>query len=181
MKAARNLQNALFRTLAFGLLLSACEETTAPTTPKVVPSTPRFTQGSGTTSSLLARGSFGEAFKVKRESNGWEAEVEVKPDLDVAVQTILFQPDAQSGWHRHPGPVFILVKTGTMTFYESDDLQCNPIIRSAGQGFLDTGEHAHIARNESGAMAENVVVYMAPPGAALRIDAPDPENPNCPF
>jgi hypothetical protein len=176
MKAARRFQNALFGGLAWGLLLGACEETTAPTTPQIIASTPRFTQGSGTTSSLVARGSFSEAFKVKRESNGWEAEVEVKPDLDIAVQTILFQPDAQSGWHSHPGPVFILVKSGTMTFYESDDLSCSPVVRSAGQG-----DHAHIARNESGAPAENVVVYFAPTGVALRIDAPDPENRNCPF
>jgi len=181
MKAVRRFRNAVFGTLAVGLLLGACEETSAPTTSPVIASSPRFTQGSGTTSSLIARGSFGEAFKVKRESNAWEAEVEVKPDLDVAVQAILFPPGSHSGWHRHPGPVFILVKSGTMTFYDSDDPGCSPIIRSAGQGFLDTGEHAHIARNESGAAAENVVVYFAPLGAALRIDAPDPENPRCPF
>jgi hypothetical protein len=53
------------------------------------------------------------------------------------------------------------------------------MVRSAGQGYLDVGEHAHIARNESGAPAENIVVYLAPQAAALRIDAPDPGN--CPF
>jgi len=68
-----------------------------------------------------------------------------------------------------------------MTFYESQDPSCTPIVRSAGQGYgaLDVGEHAHIARNESGAIAENIVIYLAPQAAALRIDAPDPGN--CPF
>ena len=180
MQTERNLRAALFGTLIFGSMLG-CEETKAPTTPSIIESVPHFTMGSGTTSTLVGRGSFVPGFKVKRETNGWEAEVEVKPDLDVAVQTITFAPGGQSGWHRHPGPVFITVKTGTMTFYESDDPACTPTIRSAGQGYLDTGEHAHIARNESAAPAENVVVYFAPAGAALRIDAPDPENPNCPF
>lgn len=79
----------------------------------------------------------------------------------------------------HPGPVFIMVVQGTMTFYESDDPSCTPIVRTAGQGYLDTGDHAHIARNETQAESRNVVTYFAPPGAALRIDAPLPGN--CPF
>lgn len=140
------------------------------------------TPSSGSTSTLLGRGTFDEAFKVKREvigANDWEVEVEAKPALDMATQIITFQPGGQSGWHSHPGPVFITVMSGTMTFYESDDPTCQPIVRSAGQGYLDTGEHAHIARNETEAPATNVVTYFAPPGAALRIDQPFPGN--CPF
>ena len=140
------------------------------------------TPGAGSSSTLLGRGTFEDAFKVKREFPGgsdWEVEVEAKPALDVATQLITFQPGGHSGWHSHPGPVFISVMSGTMTFYESDDPTCQPVVRTAGQGYLDTGEHAHIARNESGAPATNVVTYFAPPGAALRIDQPNPGN--CPF
>ena len=136
------------------------------------------TPGSGTTSTLLGRATFADEFKVKREAPafGWEAEVEVTPNLDIAVQSITFAPGGQSGWHSHPGPVFIMVVEGEMTFYESDDPNCTPIIRTAGQGYLDTGEHAHIARNETTSPARNVVTYFAPPGAALRIDQPSPGN-----
>ncbi len=96
------------------------------------------------------------------------------------MQSITFAPGSYSGWHRHPGPVFIQVVSGTMTFYEGDDPTCTPIVRSAGQGFLDVGDHPHIARNETGQPAQNVVTYFAPPGATLRIDvAPAPGN--CPF
>jgi hypothetical protein len=148
-----------------------------------LPLTPQFTLGSGTTSTLLGRANFGdptgETFKVKRIFGDWHVEVKAKPTLDLAVQRIVFEPGGQSGWHTHPGPVFIQVITGTMTFYESDDPNCTPIVRSAGQGYLDLGEHAHIARNESGAIAENLVTYFAPPGAPLRIDADAPGN--CPF
>jgi len=139
------------------------------------------TPPSGTTSTLVGRGTFDEAFRVHRMIHGaevddWEVMVKAKPALDIAVQTIAFAPGAQSGWHSHPGPVFIAVKEGTMTFYESDDPNCEPIVRSAGQGYLDIGDHAHIARNETAAPAMNVVTYFAPPGAALRIDEPNPGN-----
>ena len=139
------------------------------------------TPGSGTQSMLLGRATFGEAFKVKREAPAldWEVEVEAKPALDVAVQMITFQPGGHSGWHSHPGPVFISVVAGEMTFYEADDPSCAPVVRHAGQGFLDTGEHAHIARNETTAPATNVVTYFVPPGSPLRTDAPNPGN--CPF
>src|SRR5574341_1091376 len=140
------------------------------------------TAGSGTSSTLLGRGTF-DGFKVTRETvtpTGWlEVEIEAKPSLDVATQVITFQPGGHSGWHSHPGPVFISVVSGTMTFYSSDDPTCTPIVKTMGQGFLDTGEHAHIARNESGAPAVNLVTYFAPVGAPLRIDQPNPGN--CPF
>lgn len=136
------------------------------------------------TSVLLGRATYqptnGKTFHVHREQPpDWGVVVQGRPALDVAVQMITFQPGTSSGWHRHPGPVFISVVSGEMTFYESDDPNCTPTVRHAGEGFLDVGDHAHLARNESGAPAMNIVTYFAPPGAALRIDAPAPGN--CPF
>jgi hypothetical protein len=148
-----------------------------------VPEPPSLTAGSGTSSTLLGRATFGDpvdqTFKVKRMTGDWHVEIKAKPTLDLAVQSIVFQSGGQSGWHSHPGPVFIQVVSGTMTFYESDDPACTPIVRTAGQGYLDVGDHAHIARNETAAPAQNIVTYFAPPGAALRIDKPNPGN--CPF
>ena len=139
------------------------------------------TTATGTQSILLGRATFDESFKVKRVARAadWEVEVEASPALDVAVQMITFQPGGQSGWHRHPGPVFISVVAGEMTFYEGDDPNCAPTVRHAGEGFLDTGAHAHIARNETAGPATNVPTSFAPPASALRIDAANPGN--CPF
>jgi quercetin dioxygenase-like cupin family protein len=163
------------------------------------------TPGSGSQSTALGRARY-EGFDITRritapkhhESDGhagggrgeehgrrgrtiWKVEVEAEPALDVATQMITFEPGGHSGWHTHPGPVFISVVEGTMTFYESDDPDCQPTVRHAGEGFLDgrSGHHAHIARNETALPARNLVTYFAPPGAALRSDAPDPGN--CPF
>lgn len=170
--------------LAFAALFAACADTreAAPTTSASTLPTgqPSFTLGSGSVSKLLGRASFSDpkhqVIKVARMTGDWHFELQSKPSFDIAVQTIDFAPGATSGWHSHPGPVFIQVVTGTMTFYDSSDPHCAPVVRSAGEGFLDLGEDAHIARNETSLPAQNVVTYFAPPGAALRIDQPAPGN-----
>lgn len=132
-------------------------------------------------STLLARSTFSDPndqnVNIKRISGDWHVQIKSKPAFDIAVQTILFPPGSASGWHTHPGPVFIQVKSGTMTFYQSDDPTCAPQVRTQGQGFLDLGEHPHIAVNRSDAPAENVVTYFAPPGSVLKFMATQP--PNC--
>jgi hypothetical protein len=175
-------RTSILGALACAALLTACKDANEPVGPRSVkaPTSPVFTLGSGSSSTLLGRATFSDpsdpVFKVKRITGDWHMEVKAKPGFDLAIQTITFQPGGQSGWHSHPGPVFIQVVLGTMTFYESDDPTCTGVVRTAGQGFLDYGDHAHIARNESGSVAQNVVTYFAPPGAALRIDEPNPGN-----
>jgi hypothetical protein len=166
-------------------LLIGCKDATKPVAPHstaVAPSQPVFTLGSGTSSTLLGRANFSDpsdpVLKVKRITGDWHMELKATPGFDLAIQTITFQPGGQSGWHSHPGFVLIQVVSGTMTFYESDDPSCTPIVRTAGQSYsyIDYGDHAHIARNESGSVAQNVVAYFVPPAAALRIDEPNPGN-----
>jgi hypothetical protein len=156
---------------------SAEARTLAPTSPALA------TVPVASTSTPLGRATFTDykdpMLTVKRVTGDFHVEVKAKPALDVAMQSISFPAGAQSTWHKHPGPVFIIVAEGTMTFYESDDPSCTPVEKKKGEGFLDTGEHAHIARNESGAPAQTVVTYLVPKGAALRIDQPNPGN--CPF
>src|SRR5256885_14657201 len=158
---------ALAGALTLTMVGAGCDEGATATEAPV--GRPLFTLSSGSQSTLLGRATFGDpsdpTFKVKRISGDWHAEVKATPNLDIAVQSIVFQPGAQSSWHTHPGPVFIQVVSGTMTFYMSDDPTCTGIVRTAGQGYLDLGEHAHIARNETTAPAQNVVTYFAPPGA----------------
>ena len=180
------LRSSRLDVLILATTLAACSQgrdSTAPRAQDPSTLTPSYTLGSGSASTLLGRATFrdpnNQTFDVKRITDDWHIQIKAKPAFDIAVQSILFQPGGNSGWHRHPGPVFIQVVSGTMTFYESDDPTCTPVVRTAGQGFLDVGEHAHYARNETTSPAQNVVTYFAPPGATLRIDAPNPGN--CPF
>jgi hypothetical protein len=180
--AALTTLAALAGALTITMASTGCDGAATDATTRAPLSGPVFTVSSGSQSTLLGRATFGdtagEPFKVKRITGDWQVEVKAKPAFDLAIQSIVFQPGGQSGWHRHPGPVFIQVVSGTMTFYDSDDPTCTPIVRTAG-GVLDVGDHAHIARNETAVPAQTLVTYFAPPGAALRIDEPNPGN--CPF
>ncbi|MDB4884192.1 MAG: hypothetical protein JWL95_2958 [Gemmatimonadetes bacterium] len=178
-----HLLGSRFSLLAIPFVLIGCKDTPDPTVPRALSaasSTPSYTVGSGSTSKLLGRATFsgdgGQSFQVARTTGHWSMNLQSSPALDIAVQSIVFAPGSFSGWHSHPGPVFIQVVSGEMTFYESDDPNCTPIVKNKGESYLDMGDHAHIARNETDMQAETLVTYFAPPGADLRIDQPRPGN-----
>ena len=97
-------------------------------------SDPMFTMSSGSSSTLLGRATFSDTnnqtFDIKRITGDWQMQIKSKPAFDIAVQRIKFLAGGQSGWHTHPGPVFIQVVYGTMTFYQADDPTCSPIVRT---------------------------------------------------
>jgi quercetin dioxygenase-like cupin family protein len=99
--------------------------------------------------------------------------------LDVVVQRHDYAAGANTGWHQHPGPIFITVTQGTLTFYEYNDPTCTPHVYTQGQRFIDTGD-GHIGRNETNQPASDVAVAIAPVGAAFRTELPAP-NPYCGF
>jgi quercetin dioxygenase-like cupin family protein len=133
---------------------------------------------SGVTPTLLARGAYGP-FKVKAEDQALGFQAKARNPVDIVVRQHDYLPESSTGWHTHPGPVFITVTTGTLTFYEYDDPTCTPTVVSEGHGYVDTG-HGHIGRNETDEPAQDMTVILAPPGEAFRgeLDAP---NPYCGF
>ncbi len=134
------------------------------------------TPGTGITSANLSVGRFGK-IDVKTETETHEVELRTKGASDVYVVSNVFVPGGNSGWHTHPGPSLITVKSGTITAYDGDDPGCTPHVYVAGTGFVDPGgDHEHILRNEGTVAAETIAVQLLPAGATRRIDAPDPGN-----
>ena len=130
---------------------------------------------SGVTPTLLARGTY-ERYKVKsslHQPNDYRAEAKVP--TDIVVRQHDYASGSTTGWHSHPGTVFITVTKGQITFYHYDDPTCTPHVVMAGQGYVDTG-HGHIGRNETSEPAQDVSVIIAPEGEAFRgeLDAPGP-------
>ena len=88
---------------------------------------------------------------------------QAKPGMDMIIRTFDYLPGSTTGWHTHPGPVFINVISGTVTFYELDDPTCTPKVVTAGQGYVDTC-HGHIGRNETGQPAKDVTISIVAVG-----------------
>jgi len=87
---------------------------------------------------------------------------------------------ASTGWHSHPGASLIIVTSGTITDYESEDADCKPQVYKQGMSFVDPGgTHTHMIRNESIAPASAIAVQLIPAGATRRIDAVAAPS-NCP-
>jgi quercetin dioxygenase-like cupin family protein len=129
----------------------------------------------GVRPTVLARGT-DDAFKVTGNPDGGGLfKTEAKSAIDVVVRQHDYDPGGSTGWHQHPYPVFITVKTGTLTFYERDDPTCSPHVVHAGEGYVDSGD-GHIGRNETSDPAIDISVIMAPVGTAFRteLDAPGP-------
>lgn len=150
-----------------------------------------MTQGSGILSApVFVRADFANPTDIKFKVKGSGQEVIHVPDArQTVMQQIVIGPGGHTGWHSHPGPVVVLIKSGTMSFYDGDDPGCTARNYSAGQAFVDSGQgHVHIARNES--TTDNLEIWATyfdvPPPPPLpasqsnfRIDRPAPGN--CPF
>jgi quercetin dioxygenase-like cupin family protein len=94
-------------------------------------------------------------------------------DVHVTINTVL--PGGYSGWHTHPGPSFVVVKSGTVTLYDGDDPTCTPRTIEAGGWFTDPGGgHVHLVRNANSVDLVLTAFQIVPAGEPRRIEAADP-------
>ena len=182
--------------LTAAALFIACEQSTTRQQSGPSITDPSFTVASGFVSTTVARGT-AEAFHI-RSTDGFDVEIKTKENTDIAVSNVVVAPGGSSGWHSHPGPVLVVVKTGTITFYragkhsglDGDDANrdnaahgptCSRTVYPTGSAFVEVPAPGHVmlAKNEGATEATVTATYFAPPGAALRIDQPAPGG-NCP-
>ena len=133
------------------------------------------TPGAGVTSTPLAQGRF-EEFRSTVKTGDWKMQMKTKGISDVFVLENRLAPGATFGWHSHPGPSFVIVKSGTLSLYHADDPTCTATAVTAGQGFVDEGGSVHVVRNETASEVVVVVTSIVPAGAARRIDEPAPAH-----
>jgi quercetin dioxygenase-like cupin family protein len=137
------------------------------------------TPASGVTSTNISVGNFAP-LDVDTHVDAHKLSIKTKGDSDVYVVSNVIAVGGQTGWHTHPGPSLITVKSGTITAYSADDPTCTGQVYPAGSGFVDPGDgQAHILRNEGSVAAETIAVQFLPDGAPRRIDVIQPTN--CPF
>lgn len=96
---------------------------------------------------------------------------------DVFVQHLRFAPNQAFPWHSHPGPVFGMVVSGSLTYEDAAAGTCRDRTYTAGRGFLDPG-FGHVHRAIGGPSgAEAYFFFILPPGSETHINpAPAPEE-----
>jgi len=133
------------------------------------------TAPSGVTTTTFAVGHFGE-IDAKTLGSSWQARIDTKGASDLYVIENRIAPGGSFGWHSHPGPSLVIVKSGALTIYHGDDPTCTPQVVPAGSGFVDNGGDVHLVRNEGSVETVVYVTSLVPQGAARRIDEPAPGN-----
>jgi quercetin dioxygenase-like cupin family protein len=127
----------------------------------------------GFTSIPIAGPAVLDEINTKAETDDWEIKLKTRGFSDVYMTEFKLVPGANGGWHSHPGPSIIAVKSGTATFYdECDDFA--PHHFPAGTGFVEDAECVHILTNEGDVDLDVVVMQIVPFGAPRRIDEPAP-------
>lgn len=107
-----------------------------------------------------------------KRTHFWRARIKTNGATDVYILENRIAPGGNFGWHSHPGPSLVIVKSGTLTLYKGDDPTCTPEVIQAGSGFVDDGGDVHIVRNEGSVETVVYVTSLVPAGFERRIDQP---------
>ena len=143
------------------------------------------TPQSGVTSVAIANGTFADIGIFTRTdidpsvaTHFWQVIIDTKGASHLYVVQNTVVPGGTFGWHSHPGPRLVIVKSGTATEYEGNDPTCTPHVYQAPSTFVDAGEASgHLVRNESTTDNLVVIVVRLIPEALVptqRIDKPNP-------
>lgn len=119
------------------------------------------TPSTGVTPVNLARGTSAAAYTITHAAN-----------REIMTQTLTFAPGATTGWHTHPGPVVVIVQSGTLSFWDSMD--CALETYTAGQALVVPGAGMFdLARNNDATVPLVLVVtyYDVPVGGPQTIPA----------
>jgi hypothetical protein len=112
----------------------------------------------------------------------WKVKIEANGATDVHILENIIAPGGTFGWHSHPGPSLVIVRSGTLSVYHAPD--CTPQDMGPGSPlgstFVDEGHDLHMVRNNGTVDPDVYVVSFVPAGFQRRIDEPNPNPSICP-
>jgi quercetin dioxygenase-like cupin family protein len=97
---------------------------------------------------------------------------QTKDPADVATFSVTYDPNGYSGWHTHPGILFVVVQSGSVV----RQVECESHTYNAGDAFIESdAQPAGQVRNPSSTTpAVLTVMQVVPHGSARRIEADPP-------
>ena len=133
------------------------------------------TPNSGFTSVDVSKGRFEELAVNTDTDDANLIRLVTKGSSDFYVVENTVTPGGFSGWHTHPGPSLVTVKSGTFTVYHAKD--CKARVYGPGDAFVELPSTVHVGRNETDSVVElGVVFFGVPIGGSPRIDQPQPTD-----
>ena len=103
------------------------------------------------------------------------AKFENKAPVDFVHASLTFQRGDRTPWHYHPGPTFVTVQQGEITFQQSD---CSTRTYTAGQSFVEGGsDNIGRAQNTGTTPATVYVLFVTPVGSAMTFPVTGPACP----
>ena len=97
----------------------------------------------------------------------------MKGATDVLQAELIFQPGASVGWHIHPGPVVVVIKSGKLTEIHSDG--CTTV-HDAGSAFFEQPGEVHNVVNQGNVVTDLYATFLSPTGSQPLIPVADPGN-----
>jgi len=142
------------------MLAAALAVTALGLTAGVLTASPAHATPPGVTTEILGSGTTLAGFTIHADG----IKVESTDAAGVTVAHLTFAPGGTTGWHAHPGPVLVIVTTGSVTKYSAQD--CTAHTYTAGQAFVEHGPtDENLVRNDGSVPAETLVTFFTPPGA----------------
>ena len=131
------------------------------------------TPGAGVTSTLIAGPVALDEINIVSQNPTHGVMIKTRGEWETRVVGYTIAPGGHTGWHSHPGPVFVMITAGKMTISHADD-PTTAVVYPAGTGFVEDGSDTHIAGNAGTSDLKFVAFFLIPKGAAPRIDEPAP-------
>lgn len=133
-------------------------------------------------------GQFPRGFSAEAEADSgkgtgeWEMSMSAQGATDVHILENIIAPGGSFGWHSHPGPSLVIVKSGTLSVYHGAHCKRQDFGPGSplGTTFVDQGNDRHLVRNNTTVVDDVYVVSFVPAGATRRIDQPNPNPSVCP-
>ena len=141
------------------------------------------TPGHGFAPSGIVNGTFGTLnINEGGHDSHWGLMLKTTGSTDLGVDRLTVQPGGSSGWHAHPGEVFVTVTQGSITWYNGSDPLCASKTYNAGDSFVEPVLGIHnVVNASSSAGAEFIAITIKPSGfvgPSFRLDRAKPNNCN---
>jgi quercetin dioxygenase-like cupin family protein len=126
------------------------------------------TPPSGQTPSDLAIGRLSDLTQVNTD----RIKLQTKGDVDVAMFNVTYSPGGYSGWHTHPGVLFVVVKSGSVV----RTVGCQSWVYTAGQSFVESDEQGpgQVQNVSTTTPAVLGVTQIVPKDSGRRVEADPP-------